>query len=99
MSHEPDPFHLTRRRIDRSLLSLPSNFERAAGEPVDVVVFSRLIIALNSAASVLHAEATDCDEHCGSIMREAADVLWSVGEKAGEIAPALRMLDDARPRA
>jgi hypothetical protein len=98
MSHEHDLFRLARGRIDRSLLSLPSTFERAAGEPVDVVVFSRLIIALNTVASILQTEAMKCPHNCGSIMREAADVLWSVGEKAGEIAPALRMLDEARPR-
>jgi hypothetical protein len=80
-------------------LSLPSTFQRAAGEPVDVVVFSRLLIALNSVASVLNSEAENCRDDCGWVMRQAADVLWSVGEKAGEIAPALHMLDDVRPRA
>lgn len=89
-------------RLDRAFLNLPRYLEmeaaaRAGGgdDPEGPTVFlSRLIIALNTVASELRrANATNLN----AVANEAADVLWSIGERCGAEDERLRMRDADRP--
>lgn len=95
MSDQPH-FSMARRRVERAMQSLPDGIANPADHRVDVVVVSRLIVALNSIASGL-SEAAREGLVDPSVIQEAADILWSVGEQAGIKSDGLRMLDDARP--
>jgi hypothetical protein len=86
---------MARLRIERALLSLPSDIRQPSDYPIDVVVLSRLIIALNTVATAL------CEAHGklrpDDILLETADLLWSIGEQAAAVSPGLEMRDCSRP--
>jgi hypothetical protein len=93
---------MAEHRLDRALLNLPRYLEMEAAarvggsdDPEGPTVFlSRLIIALNTVASELHsAQAADVE----AVASEAADYLWSIGERCGAADNRFRMNDAARP--
>ena len=92
----PDRFDLARLRLERAVLSLPESIEQPSGHLIDVVVVSRLIIALNTVATILHDQICNPEESDRNTMIKVADFLWSVGETAAAISPGLRMSDAAR---
>jgi hypothetical protein len=97
MTEPTNHFRMARLRIDRAFLSLTDEITMPSGQPIDAVVLSRLIIALNSLATGLSEASERRGAECKSAAREASEILWSIGEKAGKIAPAIHMRDDARP--
>ncbi|MBX9728531.1 MAG: hypothetical protein K2X31_06460 [Sphingopyxis sp.] len=86
-----------RARIDRAFLSLREANETEAAAPIDAVVLSRLVIALNTIATELHTTARSHNADCRDACLRAADFLWSVGEQAGKHDPSLFMQDEVRP--
>ena len=89
-------------RMDRALLNLPRVVElehRASvvglsDEHASTHFISRLIIALNTVATEL-SEAAALGK-ADDAARSAADLLWSFGERSGEMADLLRIADAAR---
>lgn len=93
-----DRIDMIHARIDRALRSLRDENNAEVGEPVDAVVLSRLVIALNTIATELHATARSHNADCRDACLRAADLLWSVGEQAGKRDPSLFMLEEVRPK-
>lgn len=92
-----DRVDLIRARIGRAVLGMQSANEADAEESIDPLVFSRLVIALNTIATELHATARRHDTDCRDACLRAADLLWSVGERASKHKPSLYMQDEVRP--
>jgi hypothetical protein len=82
-------------RIERAILILPADVE-ASGSLIDSVILSRLLIALNTVTTGLHQAAQADGVEKQRALCSAADLLWSVGERIGNVAPKLLMADAGR---
>lgn len=86
-----------RARIHRAMLGLNVTEEAEAGAPENQLVLSRLIIALNTIATELHATARLHHADCRDACLRASDLLWSIGEQASTRDASLFMHDEVRP--
>lgn len=92
---------LARARVERAistLADLPLSDAEVSSDQVRVAI-SRLMIACNTIATSLAEAASERSSAQGDTLASAADLLWSLGEKAGQVDPGFSSADGVRPAA